>query len=99
MRRSTEIRIEELLGRQLLGANHQPVGRIEEFRASTSANGCVVVEVIIGMSGLLERLNLGARLVFGAKPKGARIARWDQVDLSNTEKPRVIVDRESLRKL
>ena len=99
MRHSTEIRLEQLLGRQLFGANNQPVGRIEEFRARTSSNGCVVVEVIIGMTGLLERLNLGARLVFGAKPKAARIALLDQIDLSNTAKPRVIVDVESLRKV
>ena len=98
MSNATELRIEELLGRQLLGGNNQPDGRIEEFRAEVNANGCVIREVVIGTIGLLERLDLGARLVIGTKPKGGRVARWDQIDFTNPAKPRLIVDLESLDK-
>lgn len=99
MAQSREIRIEEILGRQLLGGNNRPIGRIEEVRVRPTANRYVVDDVVIGWSGLLERLDLGARLVFGIKLKGARAARWDQIDFSNPEKPRLTVAVESLTKL
>ena len=99
MSKTTELRIEELLGRELLGGNNQPIGRVEEIRADVNANGAVVREVVIGMFGLLERLDLGARLVIGVEPTGGRIARWDQIDFSNPSKPRLMVDVDSLNKL
>lgn len=99
MAESREIRIEQILGRQLLGGNNRPVGRIEEVRVRPTSKGYVVDDVVIGWSGLLERLDLGARLVFGARLTGVRAARWDQIDLSNPEKPRLTVDIESLVKL
>lgn len=90
-----EIRLDQILGRQLLGGNNQPIGRIEEVRASRKGNGCVIVDVVIGMIGLLERMDLGARMIVGST-KHARIARWDQIDFSNPKKPRLIVPVEHL---
>lgn len=90
-----EIRLDQILGRQLLGGNNQPIGRIEEVRASRKGNGCVVVDVVIGMLGLLERMDLGARMIVGAS-KQARVARWDQIDFSNPLKPRLTVPVEDL---
>jgi hypothetical protein len=98
MKEPMEIRLEALIGRQLLGGNNQPLGRIEEFRAQVTARGCVVREVVIGVHGLLERLDLGARLVVGARTNHARIARWDQIDFSNPLKPRLVVDVDLLDK-
>lgn len=91
MSKAVEIRIEQILGRQLLGANNRPLGRIEEVRAQVTASGCLVREVVIGMHGLLERLDVGARLVVGVERKGARVARWDQIDFSNPLKPRLLI--------
>jgi hypothetical protein len=90
-----EIRLDQILGRQLLGGNNQPIGRIEEVRANRHGNGCSVVEVVVGMSGMFERLDLGARMLVGAS-KQARVARWDQIDFSNPEKPRLTVPVEEL---
>jgi hypothetical protein len=99
MKKTAEIRLEDLLGCQLLGGNNQPVGRIEEFRAQVNSRGCVVTEVVIGMLGLLERFDLGARLVIGTRPSGGCIARWDQIDFSDPSKPRLTVDVSTLDKV
>jgi hypothetical protein len=58
-----------------------------------------VIEVVIGMRGLLERMNVGARRVVGAELKGSRVARWDQIDVSNPLKPKLIVSVKELVKL
>lgn len=99
MSKVAELRLHDLLGRQLLSANNQPVGRIEEFRAQSTTHGCAVIEVVIGMRGLLERMNVGARRVVGAELKGSRVARWDQIDVSNPLKPKLIVSVKELVKL
>lgn len=91
-----EIRIEEILGRELLGGNNQRVGRIEEFRVQRAGNRWAVRHVVIGLAGLLERMNVAARLVVGAKTGRARLARWDQIDFSNPSKPRLLVSVKEL---
>jgi hypothetical protein len=39
--RTGELRLDRLLGRQVLARNNQPVGRLEEFRAEIRGTGCV----------------------------------------------------------
>ena len=90
-----EIRIDDILGRELLAGNNQPVGRIEEFRVERVGQQYVVREVVIGLAGVLERLDVGARLVIG-QPTHARVARWDQIDFSNPVKPKLIVSISEL---
>jgi hypothetical protein len=93
-----ELRLQDILGRQLLSANNQPVGRIEEFRARSTADGYAVIEVVIGVRGLLERMNVGVRRVVGAELKRSRVARWDQIDFSNPSKPKLRVSVNELVK-
>jgi hypothetical protein len=93
-----ELRIEQLLGRQVIGANGRPVGRIEEFRAQRHGHGCVVNEILLGMMGMLARLDVGRKLLFGGK-RGGYIVRADQIDLSNPDKPKLTVAVEALEKI
>jgi hypothetical protein len=93
-----ELRLERLLGRQVVGRNNRPAGRLEEFRAELRGNGCVMTEVVIGSAGLLERLGIGVNLLFGRAP-GGRVARWDQIDLTDPNQPRLTCSFEELRKL
>jgi hypothetical protein len=58
----------------------------------------VICECVIGVAGLLERLGLGLRLVVGRK-RGGFIARWDQLDLTNPDRPRLLCPVEELRRL
>lgn len=83
-----ELRIEELMGRQVLSANNHPVGRIEEFRAQRRGQGCVSTALIVGMAGLLERLDVARTLLVGGKRRGY-LVRWDQIDVRDPKRPRL----------
>jgi hypothetical protein len=93
-----EVRLEELLGRQVLAANNQALGRLEEVRAERQGNRYVVIEYVIGVLGLFERLGIGFKLLFGGRG-GGYVARWDQLDISDSEHPRLTCRIEELRRL
>jgi hypothetical protein len=91
-----EIRLDQLLGRPVLGANNHTLGRLEEFRVVEQHGAAVVTEYVIGRAGLAERLGVGARLLFGGGGRGY-VARWDQVDVTNPEHPRLTCSIKELR--
>ena len=93
-----EIRLDCLLGRDVIAANNQRVGRLEEFRAEEQRGVYTITEYVIGAAGLLERLGVGFKLLFG-KQGGGYVARWDQLDISNPEHPRLTCRVEDLQKL
>jgi hypothetical protein len=93
---SREIRLEQLLGRQVLAANNRRVGRLEEFRAEVKGGVCEIREFVLGAAGLFERLGLGVRLIVGTRA-GGYVARWDQIDLTDPERPRLTCRVEDLR--
>jgi hypothetical protein len=95
--RAGELRLDRLLGRQVLARNNQPAGRLEEVRAGAHGTGWTVIEYVIGAAGLLERLGIGVGLLFGRTPK-SYVARWDQLDVSDPEKPRLTCPIAELRK-
>jgi hypothetical protein len=94
-----ELRLDRLLGRQVLTKNNQGVGRIEEFRAEKQGRDWVVVEYVIGAAGLFERLGVGVKLLFGRHGGGGHVVRWDQLDISDPERPRLTCGVQDLRKL
>jgi len=93
-----ELRLDRLLGRQVLAANGRPVGRLEEFRADVRDGNCIITEYVIGSAGLIERLGVAVKNLFGLPP-GGYVARWDQIDFSNLENPRLTCPVEELQKL
>ena len=96
--RAGEVRLDRLLGRRVLAGNNQPVGRVEEVRVERRGTGCVVTDYVIGVGGLLERLGVGVKLLFGIHG-GGYVARWDQIDISDPDHPRLTCPVEDLRKL
>jgi hypothetical protein len=92
-----EVRIDRLLGRPVLAGNNQSVGRLEEVRTETRGPGLIVTEYVIGASGLLERLGIGMKLLFGRR-SSSYVARWDQVDLHDPERPRLLCAAGDLRR-
>ena len=92
-----EVRLDRLLGRQVLAPNNQSVGRLEEFRAEKRGNGLVITEYLIGSAGLLERLGMTVKLLLG-KRGGGYTARWDQLDISDPMRPRLTCPVSELRK-
>jgi hypothetical protein len=93
-----EIRLDCLLGREVLARDGHAIGMLEEFHAEKHGTGCVIVGFAIGFAGLVERLNLGVRMLLGMG-RGGYLARWDQLDLSDPDKPRLTCGVEALSKL
>ena len=95
---SHSIHFERLIGRKILTANNRPLGRLEECRAERSGDSWVITEWVIGSAGLLERLGFGVRMILGLHGGRSFVARWDQVDITDPERPRLTCPVDELRK-
>jgi hypothetical protein len=95
---STTVRLDRLLGREVHTANNRRLGRLEEFRAERLGADWVVTEYVIGGAGLAERLGLSVRLILGIAGPGGYVARWDQMNLTNPDRPRISCPVEELRR-
>jgi hypothetical protein len=96
---TSAVRVDRLLGRCVLAANNRSIGRIEEFRAERQGSAWVVVGYVIGRGALWERLGFGVRLLLQLKIGGGYLARWDQVDVSNPDVPRLRCHVDELQQL
>jgi hypothetical protein len=94
-RPTDELRLDELLGRRVLGPDNHSVGRLEEVRASVDGATIRVDAYVLGAGGLLERLGVGLRRVIGLRVRG-RVARWDQIDVTDPCRPRLTCSEEEL---
>jgi hypothetical protein len=95
---TTSIRLDRLVGREVHTANNRRLGRMEEFRAERRGDAWFIREYVVGTAGLLERLDLGVRLLLGLKRGRGYVVRWDQLDLTNPERPRLTCSVEDLRR-
>jgi hypothetical protein len=95
---SASVRLDRLVGREVYTANNRRLGRLEEFRAEQRGPTWVITEYVIGAAGLMERLGLGVRVLLGMKPISGYVARWDQLDLSNPDRPALSCSVENLRR-
>jgi hypothetical protein len=93
-----DIRLDRLIGRKVLTANNRSLGRLEECRAEQRGNRWFVTEWMIGTAGLLERLGLGVRMILGMHSRSSYVARWDQLDLTNPDHPRLTCSVDELKK-
>jgi hypothetical protein len=96
---SGPMRLDRLLGREVYAANHRRLGRLEEFRAEPRGGEWVVTEYVVGAAGLLERLGVSVRLVLGWPRPGGYLVRWDQMDLSHPDRPRLTCSVDALQRL
>ena len=96
-----EVHLELLLGKRVVALNGQPVGRLEEVRAELNNRGdCFVSEFLIGSYGILERLSvwrIGRAILrtLHLHKEGYRI-RWEQLDLSDPNRPQLKCEVEEL---
>jgi hypothetical protein len=97
----TEVHLELLLGRRVLDAHGQAIGRIEEVRAERRDDEWVVVEFLVGRYALFERL--AASRLARALLRTSRVSRgqpcrigWEEIDLSDPTDPRLRVPAEQL---
>jgi hypothetical protein len=97
---STEINAERLLGKRVVDSAGEKVGRIEDLRGEDRDGDLVVTEYHTGGYAMLERLaaiTLGGWVLrlLGRRP--AYAISWDQMDLSDPERPRTCCPRGELR--
>ena len=93
-----EVHVDRLLGREVISSNHQRVGRLEEFRAETRGDTCTIGGVAIGVAGFVERVGLGVKRLVGSHG-GGYVARWDQMDFGDPDRPRLTFKVEQLEKI
>jgi len=94
--KATEVAFQSLLGKVVRDRHGKALGRIEEVRARREGNHLVIEEYILGRKGLLERLAAtGIRLkaIPFVQPENhfkPQTVRWDELDISNPERPKFI---------
>jgi sporulation protein YlmC with PRC-barrel domain len=97
--RKTECRVELLLGRRVRTQDGRVVGRIEEMRAEIENSYYVVTEFHLGPHALIESLAVRHfGLTLPGRVHGYRV-RWDQLDLTDQEHPRLTCPIEELERL
>ena len=89
------IQLEDLLGREVHDRQHRRVGRLEEIHTTKDGE---VIAYAIGAAGLLERLGLAAKRVVGLRGHG-RLARRDQLDVTNPTRPLLTCAIDELTRL
>lgn len=96
-----EIHLELLIGKRIFALNGASIGRLEEVRAELNNRGdCFVEEFLVGSYGILERLSLWriARAMLRTvrvRRQGYRV-RWEQLDLSDPQRPQLKCEVEEL---
>ena len=99
-----ELHVELLLGEKVFAMNGQSIGRLEDIRAEVNRGHYFVSEFLVGSYAVLERLaawRIGRAVlrVLRAKRKEGYRVRWDQLDLSDPERLRLLCDVDDLMPL
>ena len=96
-----EVHVERLLGRPVVDVYGRCVGRIEEIRTEREESHWVVRSYVLGIGGFLERLAAGAiaQALLGplAGRRRRRTVGWQELDLSDVERPRLRPARKESR--
>ena len=94
-RRRRFVHLEDLLGRRVEAEDGRSAGRIEEIRADRRGDEYEVTEYLLGTGALIERLSL-VSLLLRREPR-TYIVRWDQIDLTSPDRPRLTCSMDDLK--
>jgi hypothetical protein len=92
-------RLDRLVGRIVHTMDGRRVGRLEAFTVRRHDDTWFISAYMIGVIGLLERLGVGSRLILGRAGGGGYVARWDQMDLTDPDRPRLTCDVDALERV
>ena len=98
-----DVNIELLVGTQVHDTDGKKVGRIQEFRADSRGDACVVESYLVGASALVERLSAWtlvrpiARALHARKLYSLYEVPWQDMDLSDPKRPRLRIAKSDLR--
>ena len=102
---TSECRVELLIGRRVVDAGGDVVGRLEEVVAEYSGGEYLVREFHVGAFAAFERLGGGLlgtallRLLGGHRRYRGYVVPWHLMDLTDPDHPRVTVAKETLRRI
>ena len=96
-----ELHVELLLGEKVFAMNGVSIGRLEEIRTEVNRGQFYVTEFLVGSYAVLERLaawRIGRavlRVLRAQRKEGYRI-RWDQLDLSDPQRLKLVCEVDEL---
>src|ERR1041385_5627202 len=96
-----QLHVELLLGEKVYALNGSSIGRLEEIRTEINRGHFYVKEFLVGSYAVLERLaawGIGRALlrVFGAQRREGYRIRWDQLDLSDPQRLKLLCEVDEL---
>jgi hypothetical protein len=99
-----QLHVELVLGQKVFGMNGVSIGRLEEIRTESDRGHFYVSEFLVGNYAVLERLaawRIGRAVlrVVGAQRKEGYRIRWDQLDLSDPQRLRLMCEVDELMPL
>jgi len=99
-----QLHVELLLGEKVFALNGQSIGRLEEIRTEINRGHFFVSEFLVGNYAVLERLaawRIGRAVlrVLGVGRRDGYRIRWDQLDLSDPQRLRLLCDVDDLMPL
>jgi len=98
------VHVQLLLGEKVLAQNGKSIGRLEDIRTEKDRGYFFVSEFLVGSYAFLGRLaawRIGRTLLrlFGARRREGYRIRWDQLDLSDPHRPRLLCEVSELLRL
>jgi sporulation protein YlmC with PRC-barrel domain len=89
-----EIHLELLLGKRVYALNGRTIGRVEEVCAELDQGTAWVNEFLVGKYAIFERLSaweIGRAVLglFGSVIKSGYRVRWNQIDFTAPERPKL----------
>jgi len=95
---SRKIHLELLLGKMVRDPDEVRAGRIFSVQAEVDGDECIVREYHLGTAALLEQLGISILRIAGWQgTKEPLRVPWDQLDLSDPERPRLRCRVEELK--
>jgi hypothetical protein len=95
---SRYVHLELLLGKLVCDPDGARAGRILSVQAEADGDECVIREYHLGTAALLERLGFTILRIAGwPRFKEPLRVPWDQLDLSDPERPRLCCRVEELK--
>ena len=96
-----QLHVELLLGEKVFAMNGLSIGRLEEIRTEINRGHFYVTEFLVGSYAFLERFaawRIGRAVlrVVGAQRKEGYRIRWEQLDLSDPQRLKLICEVDEL---
>ena len=88
--KTRKVHLEQLLGKLVRDPDEVKVGRILSVHAEIEGDECVVREYDLGAAALMENLGISVlRIAHGLFKWEPLRVPWDQLDLSDPDRPRL----------